>query len=201
VLLRGACEQLLNRWVAGSTAAAEHIAALEGESLAIEIVGLDLTLVLVAHDARVRLATARSVPTSATLRGGPLDLLRLLSADSLGDLKRTGAELSGNLHVAEAFAEALRMARPDAEAELADWIGDLGAHELGGFSRRLLGLGRSARRSLEFSLAEYLKEESRSTPGPLELSAFSSEVERLRDDVERAAKRLERAALRIRPKF
>jgi ubiquinone biosynthesis protein UbiJ len=51
---------------------------------------------------------------------------------------------------------------------------------------------RRAGDALRMNTAEYLQEESRAMPAPLEASAFYSDVERLRDDVERAAARLAR---------
>jgi ubiquinone biosynthesis protein UbiJ len=194
VLLGATFEQLLNRRIEESTAAAERLAKLEGESLAIEVTGLGLTLVLEARGARVRVTTRPRADVSATLRGSPIDLLRLLERAAVAELKQSGAELSGNLHVAEAFAEALAFAKPEVEAELADWIGDVAAHRVGAFGRRFWRFGRDLRRSLEFSTADYLKEEARALPGRLEVRAFVDEVDRLRDDVERAAKRLERVA-------
>lgn len=47
-------------------------------------------------------------------------------------------------------------------------------------------------RSLELNLAEYLQEESRVLPGPLELENFFADVDTLRDDVERLAARVQR---------
>jgi ubiquinone biosynthesis protein UbiJ len=46
--------------------------------------------------------------------------------------------------------------------------------------------------ALRMNTAEYLQEESRAMPAPLEAHAFYDDVERLRDDVERAAARLAR---------
>ena len=43
---------------------------------------------------------------------------------------------------------------------------------------------------VRMNTAEYLQEESRALPAPLEAQGFYSDVERLRDDVERLAARL-----------
>lgn len=192
VSLGATCERLLNRRIEESTAAAERLVELEGERFAVEVKGLGLRLVLEARGGRVHVTTPASADVGATLRAGPLDLLRLFEHAGVGDLKRTGAELSGNPQVAEAFAEALALAQPGLEAELADWIGDIAAHRVAMAGRGLRRFGRGLRRSVEFSTAEYLKEEARILPGRREVRAFVTEVDRLRDDVERAAKRLDR---------
>ena len=127
---------------------------------------------------------------TATLRAAPLDLLRLLRADGISGVKRTQADLSGDLEVAERYARLLKLARPDLEEEAAKWLGDVPAHALGSAVRGLgAWLGRAGA-ALRMNTAEYLQEESRAMPAPLEAQAFYADVERLRDDVERAAARL-----------
>jgi ubiquinone biosynthesis protein UbiJ len=84
----------------------------------------------------------------------------------------------------------LKLARPDLEGEAAKWLGDVPAHALGEAVRGAgAWLGRAAG-ALRMNTAEYLQEESRAMPAPLEAQAFYGDVERLRDDVERAAARL-----------
>jgi ubiquinone biosynthesis protein UbiJ len=124
------------------------------------------------------------------LRAAPFDLVRLLRAEGVSGVKRTRAELSGDLDVAERYAQLLKLARPDLEEEASKWVGDLPAHALGEVVRGAGSLLARAAAALRMNAAEYLQEESRATPAPLEARAFFSDVERLRDDVERAAARL-----------
>jgi ubiquinone biosynthesis protein UbiJ len=184
-------ERELNRWVSESTAARELLARLAGTSFAVHVTGLDLKLVLHAEQSAVRLGTDAAGAT-ATLRAAPLDLLRLAEAGSVSAVKRTHAELSGDLEVAERYAKLLDLARPDLEDEVAKWIGDLPAYALGRAARGAAGWLERAATALRVNTAEYLQEESRAVPAPLEAQAFYADVEKLRDDVERAAARLAR---------
>ena len=184
-------ERELNRHVAESTAALDLLEELEGSSFAVHVEGLGITCVLRAEPERVALGTDAAGAT-ATLRARPFDLLRLVGADGLSAVKGTQAAISGDLQVAERFAKLLKLARPDIEEELARWIGDIPAHALG---RAAHGAGawlRRAASALRMNTAEYLQEESRALPAPLEAQAFYDDVERLRDGVERAAVRLAR---------
>lgn len=185
-------EAELNRCIGESTAARELLARLNGTSFAVRVEGLGLTAVLHADGERLRVDSDAEGAT-ATLRAAPLDLARLLGSDGgVSGVKRTRAELSGDLEVAERYAKLLKLARPDLEEELSKWLGDVPAHALGEAARRAgAWLGR-ARSALRMNVAEYLQEESRAMPAPLEAQAFYSDVERLRDDVERAAARLAR---------
>jgi ubiquinone biosynthesis protein UbiJ len=182
-------EAELNRCVGESTAARELLARLDGTSFAVHVEGLGLTRVLHAEGERLRLDSDAGVAT-ATLRATPLDLLRLLRADGVSGVKRTRAELSGDLDVAERYARLLKLARPDLEEEAAKWLGDVPAHALGEAVRGFRVWLERAGAALRLNTAEYLQEESRAMPAPLEAQAFYADVEGLRDDVERAAARL-----------
>ena len=182
-------ERELNRLVAESTAAAELLERLRGSSFALHVEGLGVTAVLHAAGERLRVDT-EGVGATATLRATPLDLLRLMNAEGVTDVKRTRASLSGDLQVAERFAQLLKFARPDLEDEVARWIGDIPAHALGEAARGAGAWLTRVAEALRLNTAEYLQEESRALPGALEAQAFYSDVERLRDDVERAAARL-----------
>jgi ubiquinone biosynthesis accessory factor UbiJ len=184
-------EAELNRCVGESTAARELLARLNGTSFAVHVEGLGLTRVLHADGDRLRV-DADPAAATATLRATPFDLVRLLRADGVSGVKRTRAEISGDLEVAERYARMLKLARPDLEEEAAKWLGDVPAHALGEAARELgAWLGRAGA-ALRMNAAEYLQEESRAMPAPLEAQAFYSDVERLRADVERAAARLAR---------
>ncbi len=184
-------ESELNRCIGESTAARDLLARLAGTSFAVHVEGVGITAVLRSDGERLRVDSDADGATAA-LRAAPLDLLRLVNADGVSLVKRTRAELSGDLEVAERYARMLKLARPDLEEEVAKWLGDLPAHALGEAVRGARAwLGRAGA-ALRMNAAEYLQEESRAMPAPLEARAFYSDVERLRDAVERAAARLAR---------
>jgi ubiquinone biosynthesis protein UbiJ len=189
--LLGLVERALNRYVAQSTAATDHLERLRGSSFAVRVEGLGLVVVLHADGERLRV-DSDAAAASATLRATPLDLIRLLNADGVAGVKSTHAQLGGDLQVAERFADLLRLARPDLEEELAQWIGDVPAHALGELAQGVGGWFARAARALRMNTVEYLQEETRALPAPLEVQAFYGDVDRLRDDVERAAARLAR---------
>jgi ubiquinone biosynthesis protein UbiJ len=182
-------EAELNRCIGESTAARELLARLGGTSFAVHVEGLGLTAVLHADGDRLRV-DSDAVGATATLRAAPLDLVRLVNADGISGVKRTRSELSGDLEVAERYAKLLKLARPDLEEEAAKWLGDVPAHALGEAVRGAAAWLARAGAALRMNAAEYLQEESRAMPAPVEVQAFYGDVEKLRDDVERAAARL-----------
>jgi ubiquinone biosynthesis protein UbiJ len=193
-------ERALNREIAASTAASDIALELEGRSFAIDVVGFRARWVLRCDAGRVAVKASRAghptggapPPASATLRGTPLELLRLLRAADVASLKGTGAQISGSPEIAERFAKLLKLARPDLEELAARWLGDVPAHALGRAAHGAASWLRRAAEALRMNTAEFLQEESRALPAALEAQAFYGDVERLRDDVERAAARLAR---------
>ena len=182
-------EHALNRLVGESTAARDLLERLSGTSFAVHVDGLGLTAVLHAEGERVRVGTDAEGAT-ATLRATPLDLVQLARAGGVSDVKRTHANFSGDLQVAERYSQLLKLARPDIEDEVARWIGDVPAHALGQVARGAGAWLVRAAGALRMNTTEFLQEESRAMPAALEADAFYSDVERLRDDVERTAARL-----------
>jgi len=184
-------ESELNRCIGESTAARELLARLQGTSFAVHVEGLGVRGVLHADGERLRL-DSDATDATATLSATPFDLIRLLRADGVSGVKRTRAALSGDLDVAERYARMLKLARPDLEEEVARWVGDVPAHALGLVARGVGAWLARAGGALRMNTAEFLQEESRALPAPLEAQGFYSDVERLRDDVERLAARLAR---------
>jgi ubiquinone biosynthesis protein UbiJ len=187
----GVVEHELNRLVGESTAARDLLSSLSGTSFAVHVEGLGITAVLHAEGEHLRVGTDAEGAT-ATLRATPFDLMKLARAEGVGGVKRTQANFSGDLQVAERYSQLLKLARPDIEDEAAKWIGDVPAHALGQAVRGAGAWFARAAGALRMNTAEFLQEESRAMPAALEADAFYSDVERLRDDVERTAARLAR---------
>ena len=191
-------ERLVNRHIGESASAARVLAELEGRSLRIRLEGLGIDWLLVVEQGRLGISSSDERPASATVSGTPIDLLRLLGPDMASRIHGSGVELTGQISVAEQFAELLRLALPDPEEELSRWIGDIAAHEVGRAVRGTGAWAAKAVRALRLDTSEFLAEESRALPSRYEAEAFYRAVERLRDDVERAAARIEHLARRAR---
>ena len=202
-------ESVVNRCIRESSRAGELLESLDGRSLAIVVRGLGFRLRLQSLKTRLAVSvesaasgaaatatandsTADSSSATATVEGTPPVLLGLLGNSKAEGFRESGAELSGDVATAEAFAELLRHARPDPEEELSRLIGDIAAHEVAGAARRTDDWAREAGSALTLNTSEFLQEEARQLPPRVEVNAFGRDVECLRDDVERAAQRLAR---------
>jgi ubiquinone biosynthesis protein UbiJ len=197
-------ERLLERGVRESATATALAAELDGASLRIHVEGLGVDVLLRSDGGRIRVVSDRGAPADATVQGTPLDLLRVFGAGGASRLPGSGVTLTGRIHVAEQFAELLRIALPDPEEELSRWVGDILAYWAGDAARSARDWTFKAFDALTADTAEYLTEEGRVLPTRYEADALFTDIERLRDDVERTEARIDRLAalcgsLRRRP--
>lgn len=189
-------ERLLDRWVRDSASASARIEALEGTGFRIRVDGLDLDAVLRVDGGRIRVLPGTEASSDAAVQGTPLDLLRVLGPDAVSRLHGSGVTLTGRVHVAEGYADLLRVAVPDPEEELARWTGDIVAHRFGSAARDVGAWIDRALDALRADASEYLTEEGRLLPTRYEADALLADIERLRDDVERAEVRIDFLAAR-----
>lgn len=195
-MLLSLAERMLNEQIGASTAATERLAGLEGKSFAVTVRGTDLRIVLESVNGALRVSRSGG-DCDVELTASALDLLKLARSAGLADLRRVDASVNGNVDVAEAFSDLMRLAVPDFEDVLADWLGDMPAHVVGEAGRRIGRFGKRAGRAFESNLADYLQEESPSLVPPPLARRFGSEVDRIRDDVDRAERRIEHLERRI----
>ncbi|MEE4186042.1 MAG: SCP2 sterol-binding domain-containing protein [Gammaproteobacteria bacterium] len=181
----------LARGVGGSTTAQALCERLEGKVLQIAT-GVDsLNAYLQVRDGELQLQPGMAAAPDAVLTGSPFGLARLGAGDDPQALIRGGhVRLTGDEEIAAEFQVLLDRVRPDWEDELAQWVGDAPAHQLGRVARGTVGWLDKAATSLSRSAGEYLTEESRSVAAAAEIEAFCAEVDDLAAAVDRAAARL-----------
>ncbi len=191
-------QRMLNEQIRARTAARERLRELEGKRFAVSIRGSDFRVVAESAGDELRLSRSADEACDVELSGGALDLLKLARSANLSELRSAGATLNGDIHVAEGFAELFRLALPEGEALLADWIGDMPAHALGETARAVGGWTARAGEAFERNLGEYLQEENPTLVPTALARKFYSDVDRIRDDVERAARRIELLERRLK---
>lgn len=190
-LLRPAA-RILNRNISERTPARKLCAELDGTIAAMRVRDSALALYFHIHSDCVELdATAVEEP-DVVISGSLLALARAASGSGQAAIRDGSLELSGAAEKAEAFQKLMAHARPDAEEELAQLLGDPAAHSIGRFARGVQRWARDARSTMSANIGEYLQEESRDVPTRFEVERFSTHVGTLRDDVERLAARIDR---------
>jgi ubiquinone biosynthesis protein UbiJ len=104
----------------------------------------------------------------------------------------SSVRLGGSADIAESLAFVLRNLRWDAEADLAQVLGDIPARRLALLAASLAQAMQNALGRGAANFAEYAVEESGLLAASRDLNAFGSGVNQLRDDVARLEKRISR---------
>ena len=102
------------------------------------------------------------------------------------------ARISGSVEFADTLGFVLRHLSWDIEEDLSRLVGDIAAHRMAKTLRALTAWQKQAAFNLAENATEYLRDETGTLPSPSEISGFSNDVDRLRDDVARLEKRLRR---------
>lgn len=143
----------------------------------------------------------RRLDVLARYEGEP-DAVLSLSLTAIGLLKDPSAltryireeklDLSGDPQLVQAFSALLGELDIDWEEELSRYTGDVLAHTLCGSARQARRVvGRELCRS-QRQLADFLTEEARLAPGPLEVASFNDDVEVLAQQMKVVELRLAR---------
>lgn len=182
----------VDRHVAGSPRARELLAQLEGRSLQVNMKFTPWTACARASAGRLLISKHPEGAADVVISGTPLALLALSREAPADVIRRGDVRLDGDGEVAEKFQELMVLLRPDLEAELARFIGEVPAHGAASLLRKVTGYGRGVLRTQAQNLGEYLAHESHDLVPRAEASAYLAGVDALREQVDRVAARVAR---------
>ena len=191
-------EDAINRALQLDPCSAAKLAELDGESFALELCEPDLSMGLSIAGKRLKIGLEASAPPSTALRGRWNDFAAVATAED-----PAAALINGNIQVNGDTAPLLALRKLLAELEL-DWehplaeaFGDVAAHQIGrglrAGHRWLTGTGKNLRRQLE----DFLLEESRLLPHPLQAEALFKDIDELSARSERLDAKLRRLQQRL----
>jgi len=193
VIITAALENAFNRYIELDPEGKQRLAKLNGKVIAIDIVGLDMTLTIIPGSESVHIMSHYDGEVDTRLRGAPFSLLRM----SLGDrseqqLFSGDVEITGDTETGQQFNRILHELDIDWEEHLSRLTGDVIAHQLGYGLRSLKNWATKAEDSLLKDTAEYLEEEAELVTTPYEIENFNTQIDRLRNDVDRLSARISR---------
>ncbi|SDK37802.1 ubiquinone biosynthesis accessory factor UbiJ [Microbulbifer yueqingensis] len=152
-----------------------RLAKLDGRTLALDITAPSLTLVLCIEGDRVGVRRHWDGEITTRLHGSAISLLRLLR-DADATPAGLGVSITGSSGFLAELQSIMRDLDIDWEAPLAQLLGDVPAHSIGGALR---SAGRWLRDSLDTApraAAEAVSEEWRLTPPRAQFEAFAEDV-------------------------
>lgn len=191
--LLGLMESTVNAALKLDPATLKRLDQLSGRVIAIECTAPQLTVFLRPHSDGFILQGQYEKTPDCHINGTALALLKLMTADNKTNaLLNNQIQLSGDLDLSQKLQSLLADLDIDWEAKLAEYLGDIAAHQIGNQARTLHRWGKSSANSLLLNIEEYLHEETRTLPSRAELAPFYSDIEKLALTSERLSARIER---------
>jgi ubiquinone biosynthesis protein UbiJ len=192
LLLATFLERLLNQALRLDKTSAQSFGLLSGKVIDIELTDLGLHFIVLPDREDLIVLSHYEGDIDAHIRSTPLSLLRYL-LDSTTDLTEyPEITFQGNFNIAQQFLRTVQGLNIDWEDALAQWVGDIPAHQVGTLVQNSQKYVQEVAHTLQLNLSEFLQEESRTLPAPAEMAIFLNSVDALRDDLERLEQRVRR---------
>src|SRR5665647_1651564 len=187
--------RILNHLIRQNAWARALLLPYAGKTVRFNIVPLTATLIVLEDGGLAMAGEATEPDTSVTLP--PTAALRLLAGDEAANTLIT---LEGDSELASAISKVLRNMSWEYEEDLSHVIGDIPAHQLAEFGRRVTTESKRQVISLAGMFAEYWQEEQPLIAKKRHVQQFVKDVDTLREDVERLAKYMEKLQAKIQEK-
>lgn len=165
---------------------------LAGKIIRLELNHLDLCLTLFPDIQGITVLSDYEGEVNVHITGAPFTLLRLLLQKQPLLANNPQVNITGEISTAQQLLELIRELNPDWEERIAQWLGDIPAHYLTSSFRPIQEYTQDRFNTLQLNLREYLQEEARHLPNPLEMELFLDAIDTLRDDLERLEQRIQR---------
>lgn len=184
-------EEVMNRYLQLDPETPKRLKALKGKTFALTFAELPLILYFIGETDRLRIILEKPEHVDATLTTTLPSLLSLhmnpQTNPSAGHINLRGdAELG--LAMQRLFSEL----DIDWEYYIAQFTGDIIAHQLGDAARKLQLWGQQQWKATHQNITEYLQEESQQLPPREALEHFYNDVDGCQLSVDRLAERIQR---------
>jgi len=191
--LLGLMESVVNHALQMDPASLQRLNKLSGHVVEISCTAPVLTVFIRPHSQGMILQGHYDHQADCCISASALALLKLMTADNKTEaLFDNQVSLSGDLEVSQALQNLLADLDIDWEGRLAEYIGDIAAHQIGNQARSLHSWGKGASQSMLLNIEEYLHEETRDLPPRAELEPFYRGIDELALTTDRLAARIER---------
>jgi len=188
-LLLDSVEKMVNKVLSLDEETVALLATLAGNVIEIDVLDTEFRMFILPSGKGVTLETDYEGKADVAIKGTPSALLGMISAEKIG---AGGVEINGNVELAKKFQSILRDVEIDWEEYLSQFVGDIAAHKIGNFLRRVSRFAKESGKTIGMDISEYLRYEKEALLDKSEVDEFNQAVDNIRDDVERLQKRLER---------
>lgn len=184
-----ALQKALNHALSLDESVSGKIEKLEGKVFEIIISPLNVFFFIIFLDKNIKLAAESAKKADVTIHSSPIGLIRLsiLPASKSRSLFNDKIKISGDVELGQQLKKIFDELEIDWEGHLAQFTGDVVAHQIGSIFRSGRDFTQKVKNSLQRNVTEYLQEEIRETPSLEEVEDFYKEVDDLTLRMERLA--------------
>lgn len=185
-------QKALNGYLRMDPESKKRLHEMQGKTVMVDLLGLNVAVQLVFHADQIELRKADFQSVDTHIKGTPLSLLHLMLAN--GDRKQFFSDdvsIEGDLELGQQVIDLFDELEIDWEEYLSHWTGDVTAHQLGRFARKIKDVSQRTHEVLLQNLNEYMHEEVDLFPANEALKDFFKDVDEIRMDVDRIAARVE----------
>lgn len=181
-------EKLINHGLFLDPEMETKISPLEGKSIKIIINPPHISFFIAFHHKKLNLSTASTQEPDTIIESSPSQFIRLSVSKSQNS--RPNIRLTGCPILAQELQSLLSELDIDWESYLAEFTGDLLAHQLGTWFKSCHTYTKQIQSSFIENLSEFIHEESRLSPPPEELNDFYNDVDQISLETERLEAKL-----------
>lgn len=182
-----ALQKAMNQILLFDSTHLNRVKKLHGKVLKIVITPLNVHFFIQFSGQHIQLLDEYDQPVDTTILSSPLGLIRLslLPASKVRSLFNDDITIIGDAELGQEVKKLFDELDIDWEGHLAQFTGDVAAHQLGSIVRRGLAFTHQVKASIRDNLSEYLQEELRFFPPREEIDDFFQDVDTLALQVER----------------
>lgn len=182
-----ALQQAINTALSLDETMNAKIQALNGKVLAMVITPLNVKFFIQFRDGTIHLLDHYDGEPDTIIHSSPIGLIRLslLPASKARSLFNDKIRMSGDIELGQKIKQLFDELDIDWEGHLAQFTGDVVAHQIGSFVRKGVEFKNQLSSSMGHNLTEFLQEELRFFPSKMEIEDFYQDVDELALDLER----------------
>lgn len=182
-----ALEKAINHALSLDPSSGLKLQKLEGKMIKIIINPLNIHFYIYMHNKALLLLEHSENNPDTVIQSSPLGLIRLslLPSSKVRSLFNDKIHISGDLELGQDIKKLFDHLDIDWEGHLAQFTGDVVAHQIGNMFRKGRDISRHIQTSLHDNISEYLQQETKLLPSREELNDFFNDIDDLSLRVER----------------
>jgi len=188
----GALEGVINHLIGRSEKSLADCGRLAGTSFTVQFSEFNYRLTFLPNANGLQLLDRYMGKSDVVVKGSIPAFARMLLEQQQLQSARGAVEVSGDVLMAQRFAELLSGLDIDWQDELSRFMGGAAAHQFGRIAKGLFSWGKKTAQTLQQETAAYLRDDSRDVLASDEMEEFVAGVEELGDDLDHLQVRLDR---------